>query len=99
MKKSNKTSKSTTKAAKASNKVKAKATKAPKLDRFGFELGTNQATVDNAMSTKKAKTVRELADETGINHRRCRYQCRVLVKMKLAKRVNTDRGLGYRLAK
>jgi phage-related protein len=100
MSKHTKTTKSsTTKANKAANKVKARKAKAPKVDRFGFELGTNQATVNAAMSSKRAKTVAQLAEETGLDHRRCRYQCRVLQRAKLAKRINTDEGLAYRLAK
>jgi phage-related protein len=95
-----KTTKSSSKAAKASNKAQARKAREPKMDRFGFELGTNQASVNKALSAKKAKTVKELADETGINHRRCRYQCRVLTRAKLAKRVRlSEGGLAYRLAK
>jgi hypothetical protein len=80
---------------KASKVSKAKA----KLDALGFEVGSNQAIVNKAMSTKRALTVAELAEKTGLNHRRCRYQCRVLVRQKLAKKVQKDEGLAYRLAK
>ena len=70
---------------------KAKATKqAVKLDQWGFD--GIQAAV-NKLLTTKPQTVRELADKSGINHRRVRYQCRVLHRMKLVKR--TDAGYAW----
>jgi hypothetical protein len=84
-----------------SNKVanKAKAAKAersngkPKVDQWGFEVGSVQAKVNKLLSTKP-QTVREMADKGDINHRRVRYQCRVLTRLKLAKR--TDEGYAWR---
>jgi hypothetical protein len=78
-------SKSSTKTAKT-NKSSEK--HAAKLDKLGYDIKSNAGRVNAVLlaSRKQPMFPAEIAEETGLAYRRARYQCRVLVKNKLAKK-------------
>lgn len=76
----------TKKAKQSKSKKTIRKSEASKLDRFGFDVKSNQGIVNAALLKRKEASPAELAELTGLAYRRCRYQCRVLVKAKLAKK-------------